>query len=409
MGPIALYDKSFLEGLNVDEAVLFDHFFYPVTSPIFFVETMADLDKEVRAGRTPEQVVGSLAYRAPEMHGAPCIHHRTLALADLQGAVVPMTGQIPIAGGRPVRVDGKSGVIISYSPEALAFQRWQRGQFLDLERDFAKGWREDLRRLDLEQRAATAKNYGVDLQGCRTLADVLARADQVLAALSPAQQVDFALERLPAPSKDRATILARWYNQGMPALRDFAEYAHHVLRVELFFEVGLAAGRISTQRSSNANDIAYLFYLPFCMAFFSSDRLHREAAPLFMRVDQSFVWGPDAKSALRDNHQAMQSLPEELRNRGLISLGTDPKPGLIRDLYDRHLRRATPGPAQPVDPSKIPSAPEMIEKIRQARTLRPEEVDFSPNDAQSITVERQMRKKRGSWFQVPHDLEPEGD
>lgn len=29
MGPIALFDKSFLESLNVDEAVFFDYFFYP--------------------------------------------------------------------------------------------------------------------------------------------------------------------------------------------------------------------------------------------------------------------------------------------------------------------------------------------------------------------------------------------
>jgi len=46
VGPIALFDKSFLQSLNVDEAVLFDHFFLPVISPLFFVETLADLSRE---------------------------------------------------------------------------------------------------------------------------------------------------------------------------------------------------------------------------------------------------------------------------------------------------------------------------------------------------------------------------
>ena len=39
--------------------------------PLFFVETLADLKKEVGEGRTPEQVVGNLAEKAPT-GGHPC-------------------------------------------------------------------------------------------------------------------------------------------------------------------------------------------------------------------------------------------------------------------------------------------------------------------------------------------------
>jgi hypothetical protein len=45
MGPVALFDKSFLQSLSLDDAVWFDHFFAPVICPIFFVETLADLKK----------------------------------------------------------------------------------------------------------------------------------------------------------------------------------------------------------------------------------------------------------------------------------------------------------------------------------------------------------------------------
>lgn len=45
MGPVVLFDKSFLQTLNLDESVLFDHFFHTVICPVFYVETIADLTK----------------------------------------------------------------------------------------------------------------------------------------------------------------------------------------------------------------------------------------------------------------------------------------------------------------------------------------------------------------------------
>ncbi len=61
MGPITLFDKSFLQSLSLDESVWFDHFFPTNLCPLFYVETLADLDKAVRSGRTPEQEVGIIA------------------------------------------------------------------------------------------------------------------------------------------------------------------------------------------------------------------------------------------------------------------------------------------------------------------------------------------------------------
>ena len=65
LGPILLFDKSTLQSLNVDESVWFDTFYYPVGTPLFFVETLADLAKEVEKERTPKQVVGNLAEKSP--------------------------------------------------------------------------------------------------------------------------------------------------------------------------------------------------------------------------------------------------------------------------------------------------------------------------------------------------------
>ena len=116
MGPIALFDKSFIQSLSVDESVFFDHFFLPVICPLFYVETLADLEKRVE-GRTPEQEVGIIADKVPEMSGAPCAYHIHLAAANLFGTNIPMDGQIPTAGGRPVKLDGKTALFTTRHPK----------------------------------------------------------------------------------------------------------------------------------------------------------------------------------------------------------------------------------------------------------------------------------------------------
>src|ERR1700674_3730241 len=101
MGPTILFDKSFLQSLSVDESVFFDHFFFPAICPLFFVETLADLEKAVRLGRTPEQEVGIIATKVPEMSGAQMAHHSRVALQSLLGKKMPMDGRIATASGAP--------------------------------------------------------------------------------------------------------------------------------------------------------------------------------------------------------------------------------------------------------------------------------------------------------------------
>ena len=103
MGPITVVDKSFLQSLSVDESVFFDHFFNPIITPLFFIETLADLEKAVRQGRTPEQEVGIIASKAPEASSFPIIHHTRLALANLMGVNITMDGR-PLARRLGVRL-----------------------------------------------------------------------------------------------------------------------------------------------------------------------------------------------------------------------------------------------------------------------------------------------------------------
>ena len=64
--------------------------------------------------------------------------------------------------------------------------------------------------------------------------------------------------------------------------------------------------------------MAYLFYLPFCVVFVSSDKLHRKCAPLLLRDNQEFVWGPDLKAGLNEINEHYQTYPEKVREEGLL-------------------------------------------------------------------------------------------
>jgi hypothetical protein len=280
MGPIALFDKSFLQSLSVDESVWFDHFFLANVSPFFYVETLADLAKASDAPRTPEQQVRTIADKFPEMHGTPCAFHVTLALGNLEGYGVPMTGRIPLFGGRMVRAGNRTGVVYEESPEAKAFSRWQMGEFLAVEREYAHMWRRLLSTLDLDEIGRKFRMIGIGGESSRTLAEAKEVASRVAADSSGTQQlIELTLLFLGASPQQQSRILARWVDAGSPPMVAYAPYAAYVLTVEVFFQIALAASLISRARPSNRIDIAYLFYLPFAMVFISSDRLHARCTP----------------------------------------------------------------------------------------------------------------------------------
>ncbi len=210
MGPIALFDKSFLQSLSTDESVWFDHFFYPVVVPVFYIETLADLEKRPRAGKTAEEEVGIIAVKTPQMSGAPCYFHQSLCVQNLLGGQVPMNGQIPMAGARQVVRNGKLGAIVDEPAESLAFGRWQDGRFYDVERQFARAWRTQLESTDLAAIQEAMQRIGVRPQTCRTLQDAKKLADRMVSMLTQSPgRFDLALAFLDIPDQHRRAIKDR--------------------------------------------------------------------------------------------------------------------------------------------------------------------------------------------------------
>lgn len=411
MGPIALFDKSFLQSLNVDESVWFDYFFYPVISPLFYIETLADLEKAVRAGRTQEQEVGFIANKTPEMHGGPCVHHAQLCLGELHGNRVAMEGRIPVAGGRTVSLDGKVGVVYDQSPEAKAFSRWQAGDFLDVEREFAHQWRQSLNSIDLAAIASSMKALGVDPKSCKNFDDAKAFAVAVVEGKNkPFERMKLALTFLDVPRQYHQSILERWSIAGYPPLHEYVPYTAYVLTVEMFFQAALGGHLISTERLSNRVDIAYLFYLPFCTAFISSDKLHRNCAPYFLRDDQDFVWGEDMKTDLNKINDHFAQLPEQKKEQGIMRFASIPPTGLdgvVSKLWDKHYPSWRDNKREvtlPADPEKNRKLVENLSRWAKAPPLPTHEKLSDEEQLDSLTIQRMIRKRKGNWWQLPSDL-----
>jgi len=410
MGPITLFDKSFLQSLNVDESVLYDNFFLTNISPLFYVETLADLDKTVRERRTPEQEVGIIASKFPEMHSSPSIYHGELCISSLLGDDFPMDGRIMKPGGRPVKSDGESGIVFEITPEEEAFSRWQEGKFLEVERKFARAWRAMLRRMSFEEVIKTIKSIGIRPESCKSIEDAKKLADRIVAGEGDKyanMKLAFMLLNVPLHLQDQ--IFNRWQVLGYKPLRDFAPYAAFVLTVDVFFYIAAAAKLISTERVTNKVDLAYLFYLPFCMLFISSDKLHKQCAPLFLRDNQHFVWGFDLKEDLKKLDEFYDALPQAEKEKGLSAFASQPPNDtsyLVTRLWDACLlkRQSNSTLSEPRDKAADSKIIDRFQKMAKAETLDATDVDFDMRNPDALMIKRSYRKRKGKWWQLPKDL-----
>jgi hypothetical protein len=377
MGPVSLFDKSFLQSLTVDESVWFDRFFLAVVCPIFYAETLADLAKEPSNAPTAEAVVRMIASKFPQMSGAPCASHSDLAIADLMGHPVSMNGRIPMRGGRFVNTGSRKGVVFDETPEAAAFGRWQEEKFQEVERMFARDWREALTTLDLKSVAKSLKTLGLDGKRVPNLEEAAKIARQVVSLPQFAlEQLVLAVTTIGVPQYLNGQLWNRWNSSARPPLAVFAPYAAHVVTVEIFFQVALGASLISADRRSNRLDVGYLFYLPFSNLFISGDKLHRKCAPLFLRSDQAFAWGADLKTDLKKLNEYFLALPIKVRDKGIMSFAGAPPEDLnsmTARLWDQ-----------------------LMPNWRKRKKSAQSEID-------NLAVARMVSKKKGSWWQLPKD------
>jgi hypothetical protein len=304
-------------------------------------------------------------------------------------------------------------VVFEQSPEAEAFTRWQRGEFLRVERQFAKVWRAALDSLDLNAVAAGMRAMGINPQACKSLEEAKQVADSFTNGSDrPLDRMKLALILLGIPLQFESYALERWRAHSYPALSKYAPFAAHVLTAEIFFQVALGADLIGTARASNRADMAYLFYLPLCSVFVSSDKLHRRCAPLLLRENQSFVWGQELKADLQRLNDYYNRLPETEKEKGIFSFAPRPpaenQGWLVSQLWDRHMRpewRGMRERAATRDPSEDKKLIDHLKQFSEAPSVAPDRVDHRPEGPDVLTIEYRVHKRKGSWWQLPKNLQ----
>ncbi len=323
-----------------------------------------------------------------------------------------MDGRIPRPGGRRVKGGNRSGVVYESSAEEAAFHRWQEEKFQEVERQFAGRWRAQLNALDLDALAKSFQSFGIDKSQCKTFDDAATIARGMVEGTDrPYTRLGIAVNFFKVPKHLHGQVIERWQAVGQPPLAIYAPYAAYVLTVDIFFYTALAAGLISTERRSNRTDIAYLYYLPFCMMFVSSDKLHARCAELFCRKDQNFVWGPDLKADLRRLNEHYLALPEADRDRGIMRFaGHPPNEGnyLTTKLWHQFLRphaMEDKDLSDTMDPEASKKLLEEFKAFREGVAVPGDELSANEEDFDTMSIERHAHKKKGSWYQLPKDLE----
>lgn len=412
MGPIIIFDKSFLQSLSIDESVWLENFFLTNLTPLFYTETLVDIKKEVKGKQTPQQIVSNIALKTPQ-NSYPNMHHFRLLVHNLLGGKVDMLNRPNLGGGVfKESPDGRIGVHFEKFKEAEALQRWQEEKFLEIEKNFAQKWRQSLSNIDFDYMIGLVKNIIPKGKKFKHLEEIKSFVDHfVLGGYK--KLYEFAFEVLKIPDKPRTDIMSRWEKEKHPFLTVFAPYAAYVLKVNLFLFLSMDSSLISKDRPSNMIDIAYLYYLPFCMVFTSDDKLHIKTAPLFMEKGQIFVQGQDLKSSLKELDEYYSKLPNEIRNQGVMKFAVYPPEEvntLVVDLWDKLLpiwrKHSTEKNKRPILPeeSEKNTVDNMKRLVKEAKTLN-NTSQISDDEVDHIVFKRMVLIKKGKWRLLSPEVE----
>lgn len=299
MGPQIILDKSAFQSLSRDESLRLSFYYFKVITPILFMEVLADLKKYSSDLQPSLDEVRKLAGKFWGGDEVINEHAEILIAQNLMGAKFEMDGRAVLRQPQYFRgPDGKLGAFYDEEPERKALRQWQEGRLDEFQLALAERWRSAVQEIDLEDTHRRVRSLmGGEISEC-DLPKILEIATFFCEARGRTfQGLKAMLVVLKIPPKHHQAVISRWKEVGKPSLRDFAPYAWHCFRVNVFFVIALGAGKVKPRRT-NRIDMQYLYYLPFCKVFSSKDRFHEDVVTLFLRADQDFVHADKLKDDL---------------------------------------------------------------------------------------------------------------
>jgi hypothetical protein len=327
MGPTIIFDKSAIHSLGQKALEEVGRYFYTVVPPVLLLETLADLSLSQDDLEAAQKAVAGIANKVFPTDSIANEHYYTMCLHNLLGCHVPME-QIPaVNGAKPVIAkDGSKGLVINVQTEHEAVSRWRSGQFNSDDMNFAIQWRKSAKGAKLEEMKRVLPSPPIKMKTATEVGDFV----DLLLSKPESQKPMLAvfLSTMKFVITDRQKMLARWQQDSKKMIALFAPYAHHCLRVQLIFYIGMQHDVFGT-RSSNVVDLEYLFYSPFASVFCSGDKLHTLLAPAVLAKNQSFIQSVEMNKALKElaiQHESNPSI-EPASN------------SLIQTLWQKHLKK----------------------------------------------------------------------
>ncbi len=339
MGPAILLDKSALVGLGHGEVRTLRRYFTVIVPPITMIELLSEAGKP----RSDAKYRFTDYANKLTMHYIDQEDHCVLMFLNLMGTRVEMQGRPVKPGGRRVVAeDGSVGHFWDVSEVNKKLLRWQNGQLTDSEKDELERWRK-IKELPYLHDFKERLKVNIPDGSIRTPEDAHEAARRVIFRSDPESKhatVEMVICLFNVNARGRTDAYNCWLERDMPGLLDTAPYAAYSFVVFTTFYVGLMSELIPTSKKSSAYiDLQYLYYLPFCKAFFSSDSFHSKWAPILGEtVDCEFV----ATSQLRVELARISELLEQ-RHKPNPKTQIDSPPqfegSILNRIWDRVCRR----------------------------------------------------------------------
>lgn len=404
MWPSIIFDKSTLQSISHNESVWLDQFYIPVITPIFFVETLADLEKETRHGRTPESLVGDLAYKTPEMW---CIHvlHSTLINDELLTWNEIKFGRPYPAWAKTVRLGKDLGTIVMETDEIKALSRWQAWEFIELERNYAKAWRRSLQNRPVHSWDILEKEILWKFHKPKTLLELKRIIDEIMLSRQNEEWLELCLSLMHIRHEIRQIALQRWSSDKGKILASFSPYFAYVTTVNLVFNLWTSLWLFTQYPHAETQhiDISYLYYLPFINIFVSHDKFHKWVVPIFLREDQTFINWEDFKNDLSGINAHYMTFPDEIKAKGVMSFALCPpvqESFFTNQMWDKYMNpqwRDIMTKEDTHSPSEKDKVVEQVNSFMEKAIVSESAVLDSEEEVKHLWIKRMVKAKRGNW------------
>lgn len=353
-------DKTVVYGLNNEEVDSLDRYFFQVVPSILVNEILAELTKEPDP-KIPNKIA-AFTYRVSGNHGL-ALNYRKRFATSLLGREIPMDGRFLASGETVVRtVSGSLATIVETPLEDAILARWERREFTDEERLWARRFRQRMERpLNTKLYLDNIARAGLSFNTPQSVEELISSVNDLLANKKLLPRLFVILARdFGIPYKSSDEITKRWYKEGRKPFEEFAPYAFFCLKANFLWHLSLTNPKLfKPDRNKNKNDrkdLEYCYYLPNTQIFATRDDKQQRLMEALRRQDQSIVNGDELKRDLRKISTDWDSLTTEEKIAVNAQRGDAPPENtdsVVYQLWKKHDGRINPSQLREMSEKKL--------------------------------------------------------